>query len=277
MVVQIPKLLAGLFSHCPAFIPAAVNGNITPGLVRVLRTFCAGGQFRAEELDDTTFSLFCLSLMDESDKNSIIFWKPAIHAGIVPVLTHLLTSGHEATIFGVLRLSGSLLLASLPEEPRPGAGTLPRAIAGLLSASPPVAVYEAAETLLNIGQMRPDLIEDSHAWGMADSLQRLKLHGDPRTAAAATRLMSIVGNMADVSLRLSSQCLLVFLLCCRGVCYVKLYMMQVPGRAFIAALFPHVTALGLVISYIHSRHRELTLGDFESTSSSDVLKGTYRS
>jgi hypothetical protein len=147
------------------------------------------------------FPLMCLSqITDASEASSedpATFWKPAIDAGIVPVIVDLLALPDRKTILSLLRLSGSVLLAGPRGEGQRWAGELPRAIAGLVNAKPPVAVHEAVAMLFNIA-LRRDLVLDLRAWGVHEAVRRLESDRDPETARGAKGLLFMVSQRLDV-------------------------------------------------------------------------------
>jgi hypothetical protein len=208
VLLQIPKLLTGLLSTCPTFIPPPHHASLTPGLVRVLHTFRPDGEVLEETAayaSTVTYPLFCLSrLMDVSDQeNPTVFWKPAIEAGVVPVFADLLATGHLSTIMSVLLLAMPLLNATPSQGVQQWAGGLPRAMAGLMSGGPPTFRGTAVEVLVNMGMARPDLIADIHTWGLDATLRRLNMDPVERTAAAAEKLLLMIGQIANVSSCLS--------------------------------------------------------------------------
>lgn len=210
MVLDIPKLLHALLCRCPAYIPVALDGNPTPGLVRILyllRTYTTGGLFGEGISDNLPLMVLinCLErLMDACSPDNLTgFLRPAVDAGIIPVLSELLMVGQEPTTLQLLQVSRRVLLAAPPAESggaQQWAGGLPPAIAKLLTVvGHPGVVSAAAETLFNVGKMRPDLLTGFQMWGVGEYLQRQKLDRDPCTAAAANGLQSIVDHMVDVS------------------------------------------------------------------------------
>jgi hypothetical protein len=81
--------------------------------------------------------------------------KAAYDAGVVPVLCDLLAVCDEPRIKKLMTLSASLLLVKSPGGEREWAERLPHAIARLLSATPPVAVAQAADTLFDMCTLYP--------------------------------------------------------------------------------------------------------------------------
>jgi hypothetical protein len=211
-LLLLPKLLRCLFLRFPASIPYAVNQNLTPGLVRILRELRPGRHSSAEgsnevlsALDD---SLTCLrNLYEEYAERDMAtaweFWRPAINAGLLPVIMDLLTMGHKPLVLSLLRLSGILLMPLPNRAAEPWARGLLRAVAGLISARPPVAPEAAMELLLSVGIIRRDFMMDFHTWGIYDGLQRFAAHTNPRTAAVARALLFLVNSGSDVSSTLS--------------------------------------------------------------------------
>ncbi len=201
-------VLCPLLTNCLAFIPAAREANLTAGLINVLRAFLPGGYPSGEkplEYSLVIYPISCLSRLigpSIEDDYATEFMGPAMDAGIVPVLTDLVMQRDEQTTGGLLGLVILVLLA----VPQGGAGGLPRAVAGLLGFDCPKTLGVATETLSCIASMRPDLITDCHTWGMDDTLERLTLNNDQRTAAAARELLLLVNLIADVSLPLSEAC-----------------------------------------------------------------------
>jgi hypothetical protein len=189
------RLLLTLLDCSPRFSPAAVKGNITRGLVRVLRNFCvrpdslAGPSSDFFSALDAPLSCLCKLMQYDNDNHGGVR-VAALDAGIVLVLCDLLAVCDEPRIMEVLTLSTSLLLVTSPGDGGQWTGRLPHAIVRLLNASPPVAAAQAADTLFNMCITHRQLLLDCDTWGMGDSLRRLAAHSDPGTAAAAKKLLS---------------------------------------------------------------------------------------
>jgi hypothetical protein len=189
-------------------IPIAVEANLTPGLVRVMRKLRPGHPSAARQRPDhfgiplVAIPLMCLAQIAEKGNvgDKTAFWKPAVDAGMVRVITDLLHAlDNASTIANILRLSEGVLLACPPGGVDDWAGGLPRAIAGLLTARPPVALGAAVHTLFDVGVLRPDLLAGFPTWGAHESVQQLTGDSHFRTAAAAKGLLFIVDHGLDVS------------------------------------------------------------------------------
>lgn len=180
-------------------VPAAVKGNVIPGLVHALRQRLPhrdtlGGD-PIESFEPNDLPQLCLMEILEYDvQHSAGFWKPVLDAGLVAVLRSnfpLLRGVDKVTstyLLGLFALLERLLLAVPPGEGVSWAAGVPRAIARLITAQPPVAPRHAACMLLQMGALHLQWLADCDKWGMADSLRRLKHDSDPDTAHAA-RLM----------------------------------------------------------------------------------------
>jgi hypothetical protein len=199
-LARIPALLSAILTHIPRYIPAAIRGNVTSGLVRVVRKARTDGKLDFKYLGFTCQALrlavSCLTeLMRYDTKHRKEVWRSAVNAEIVPVLIDLLTAGHEQTVSTTLELSG-MLLVSAPEGEvaRWGVG-LVHATTRVLTGHRPVAVRHAAEMLHKVGMAHPCLIADCHTWGIDNSLQQLTMHSDPGTAAAACQLKKLLSGV----------------------------------------------------------------------------------
>jgi hypothetical protein len=123
----------------------------------------------------------------------------ATHVGMIPAVINSLKLGDEQRVINVLMASAQLVVWAARDQVTDTAGRLLPAIAGLITASPPVAPGLAADALFGLGFMRRELIKDYHKWGMGTGLQRLTEHSDPYTAAAGKRLLFLVTQGLDVS------------------------------------------------------------------------------
>ncbi len=180
---------------------------MTAGLVRVLRKFGSHPHSLTETSSDISdissgvqLALDCLcQLMQYDNRHPMGIWKPAYDAGIVSVLSDLLKVGTEQTIDKLLTLCTCLVLVTPPGEEGRWAETLSLAVAGLLTAKPPVAPARAADTLITMCISLRQHPVDPHKWGLGDSLRELATHSDPETATAAKELLSITTSAFDVS------------------------------------------------------------------------------
>ncbi len=124
-----------------------------------------------------------------------MMWEPAVHAGIVPVLIELLallrSLPDEEMAYIVAGVSGLILVPAISGGIGPWAVGLLRALARLLSADPPMAAQMSLSLLYEVGAEHPDLVVDCRTWGIEDSLQRLTLHSDPKTAESAVKLQQL--------------------------------------------------------------------------------------
>jgi hypothetical protein len=216
ILARVAALLSTLLSWTPRFIPAAIRGNVSSGLVRVLRKAHTDGKPSAQHLGASCqavhYTLSCLTeIMVYDSTHRKVFWRPAVNAGIVPVLIDLLTHRHEQTVSKTLELSGMLLTSAPEGEVGQWGLGLVHATTRVLSADRPVAVRNAAEMLHKVGSAHPCLIADCHTWRIDDSLQQLTTHSDPGTAAAALHLKKLLSSVKpepDVSPLLNSTSIL---------------------------------------------------------------------
>jgi hypothetical protein len=196
------SLLDNLLGRSPDFSAAAIQGNITPGLVRVLHMFSSPPHSLLGITSDVCSALeapiACLNqLLRHETAKPLEIWKPAYKAGIVLVLSNLLRL-NETTAHNVLALAVSLLLVTPDGEGGPGVGRLPFAVARLLTAKPPVAPAAAAHTLVTMCLRDRQVLVDCDTWGVGDTLKQLAMHSDPDTAAAAKNLLSLITEDLDV-------------------------------------------------------------------------------
>jgi hypothetical protein len=196
------SLLDNLLGCSPDFSAAAIKGNITPGLIRVLHMFSSPPHSLLGTTSDVCSALeapiACLNqLLRHETAIPLEIWKPAYKAGIVWV-TNLLRLNNETTAHNVLALAVSLLLVTPDGERTPGVGRLPFAVAGLLAARPPVAPAAAAHTLVAMCLRDRHLLVDCDTWGLGDTLKQLAMHSDPETAAGAKNLLLIISKYLDV-------------------------------------------------------------------------------
>jgi hypothetical protein len=112
-----------------------------------------------------------------------------LDAGIVPLFSNVVGLGSEKLMGSIAMLMTSLLLAIPAGVSRKLWGQLPRAIAGLIQAKPPVAPGTAAEMLCLLALKHEKLLADYQSWGMGPSLKRLTRHRDPHTSSAAEQLV----------------------------------------------------------------------------------------
>lgn len=169
-------------------------------VTRKLREAADEGAGQPDRMIITPPLTFLVQLAEAVERpEATAFWKPAFDAGIVSLLTDLLTEPLP-TINLVLRISAHFLVAA----PRGGvdlwAGGLPRAIAGLILARPPVVPGAAIVTLLDIGLVRGEVIRDFHRWGVTAEVQRLMIEqSNPNLMVAAARLWFVVQQEPTVS------------------------------------------------------------------------------
>jgi hypothetical protein len=228
MLLCTSQMLSIGFACSPRFITAAIEADCIPGLVHALRQFSppphsAAGPPRADFVGlEATLKCLRELLVSEEGKLSGVC-QTAITAGVVPALINLLRVPHEATLIDALGVAAPLLMA----EPCGSSGTarqkadkLLRAIAGLITATPPLAAGAAADTLFHICSVRRELIKDYGKWGVDDTVRRLSKQSHPRTKAAAKRLRSLVRQEAEVCTTHISAASVAFALCSlhRGFC-----------------------------------------------------------
>jgi hypothetical protein len=187
---QLPMVLSHVLEASPRFIRAAIEANIAPNLVRILRkTTKARGSTRnrtAEIPKGHEAPVSCLKQMLKYDmENARTLWKPAVDAGIVPLFIDLLTLGHEPMTIEVTSAAGFLLTPVPQGEAALWDGGLLRALAGLLTADSPIVLAGALDVLFNVGWVHPELIVDCRTWGIEHSVQRLAVHADPTVAGIA--------------------------------------------------------------------------------------------
>lgn len=120
---------------------AALQANLTPGLVRIIRELRSDREAADEDgwrrAINSPLVCFC-QLAEAVDNNDATgFWRPAVDAGMVPVLIDMLNEPYLAVKW-VMRLAARLLLAAPIGGVEVWAGGLPRAVAGLISTRPPV-------------------------------------------------------------------------------------------------------------------------------------------
>jgi hypothetical protein len=206
-VCEIFRLLSSLLQSCRCYIPAAIEANVIPHTVRLLRSLCRGSLLDSPSANRAALSraLKCLLLFRVYDmRTPTESWKPAIDVQIVSALGDVLALGDDPTTVRVLGPLGRVLLEDKQANAVRWAPGLARAIAQLLTAHghPPVALCEAATILYDVARTRPQLTVDWHTWGIGASVQRLSVDEDPAVAAAADQLGKLLfcGNQdAEVS------------------------------------------------------------------------------
>jgi hypothetical protein len=182
----------------PDIRPAAVKGNVTPGLVRVMRTFASDpaslvrNSSLAFAVVEASLDSLC-HIMQHKKENPTGVWKPAYDAGMVPAICDMLThvKRDEVLATKLVRLSSRLVKVTPRCEDMRWIVTLPHAIAGLLIVKPPVIPVRAANCLATFCGLYPDLYREFHLWGLRKALKRLSRHRDPETARAAEQLLLI--------------------------------------------------------------------------------------
>jgi hypothetical protein len=199
-VLDTPRLLGELPAASPDCIPAAIEGRLTAGILRVLpRVHPQAPPENSAARPIFQFPPMPVSALLTQDVGFVKICELATSLGMVPAIVDLLKLGKAQNVVGLLVVSSHVVLAAQNGQAAALAGDLPRAIAGLITATPPVAPGFAADALFGLGFMRRELIKDVHAWKLGDSLQRLAKHSDPCTAAAARRLLFLVNEGLTVS------------------------------------------------------------------------------
>jgi hypothetical protein len=200
-----PKLLYALFECSPRFVAAAQRMDVTQLLICLLRQLAPPRGLPIAEhhpglllgLEAPLQSLRALLAHDLD--TALSGFKPVIDAGLVPVLMDLLRLRHEPSAAQALHLAETLLLATPHGNPPRWSWGLMGAVAGLLSAEPPVEPGRAAEVLFHVGMERRQLIVDYQPWGIDASVRRLARSPDAETAAAAKKLLYVVNEGKYVS------------------------------------------------------------------------------
>jgi hypothetical protein len=199
----VPKLLYALFECSPRFVAAAEGMDMTKLLIRLLRQLVppAGSPIAEPHvllgLEALLQSLRALLAHDLD--TALSGFKPIIDAGLVPVLINLLSLRHEPSAAQALHLAETLLLATPHGNPPRWSWGLMGAVAGLLSAEPPVKPDRAAEVLFHVGMERRQLIADYQPWGIDASVRRLARSPHAGTAANAKKLLYVVNEGKYVS------------------------------------------------------------------------------
>jgi hypothetical protein len=203
------KLLYALFHYAPLVCcPAAIKGNVTPGLVRILREFgphphtLMGTSYNiSSKCTAVKMALTCLCQLMQynNDHSSIGMWELAYDSGIIPVISELLTISAEPTLNNVRTLCTCLVLITPHRQAHRWSGKLPEAIAKLLAANPGDARACAADALISMCISDRDSLMDSSTWGLNDILGELAGNSDPDTAAVEQELLLIASLGLEVS------------------------------------------------------------------------------
>ncbi len=200
-----PRLLGALPTCCPEVIPAAIGGNLTPGLLAILEEVFPHTHAAPDSLGNVpTLSqppLDCRGylLKDRLHDAMTSIHSLATHVGMIPAVMDLLKVEDEQRVVNLLTVSAQVVVWAARDQVTDTAGGLLPAIAELIKASPPVVPGLAADALFGLGFMRRELVKDFHTWGMGTTLQQLTEHSDPYTAAAGKRLLFLVTEGLDVS------------------------------------------------------------------------------
>jgi hypothetical protein len=194
------KLLYALVDYAPSpCCPAAINGNVTPGLVRVLRDF---GEHPSSVMGITSntsnvcggvkMALRCLcQLLQYDNDHPMGMWESAHDSGVVPVISDLLTISAGPTFNNVRTLCTCLVLVTpLGQEGR-WAGKLPQVVQRLLTATVGEARARGTDTVISMCILDRRLLMGSSTWALTDILGELVTLNDPETALAAQELLLI--------------------------------------------------------------------------------------
>jgi hypothetical protein len=192
---RISAVLSPLLDASSQSIPAAIEANVVPGLVRVLKEVQRRRQ-SGDPLEDTLAALAkpidCLKdLLQHDMAKAGTLWKTAVDAGIVPITIDLLTLDDEQTSIGLVLVSGFILMVLPRGEAQSWEGGLLRAVAKLLTSTSPMVLQVTADVVFNVAFMHPELIVDCRTWGIEDAVQRLTMHIDPGIAAPANRVNNL--------------------------------------------------------------------------------------
>jgi hypothetical protein len=137
-------------------------------------------------------------------------WEPLLDAGILPLLCDSVKLVKSDEVMGSLCNMATFLLLAIPREgAREYLGRLPRAIAGVIKARPPMLPGRAAELRYEMAWLSEELLADYQSWGICSSLKRLTRGKDPQTVSAAEQLMLIM----DKGTQVRSALLRVLLIC----------------------------------------------------------------
>jgi hypothetical protein len=194
------KLLYGLVDYAPLLCcPAAIKGNVTPGLVRVLRDFGShpssvmGTSFKTSNVCvGVKMALRCLCQLLQGDNDHRMgMWQSAHDSGIVPVISDLLTICAGPNFNIVRTLCTCFVLVTPHEQEGRWAGKLPQAVERLLTATAGEARARATNTVISMCILDRRLFVDSSTWGLSDVLKDLAANSDPETGAAAQELLRI--------------------------------------------------------------------------------------
>jgi hypothetical protein len=185
--VDIPKLLGMPPAGFPQSFPAAVHGNLTPGLQRLLRTL-------RRHTATTPANSGCIKDFLDCEK-----------VGSTRIQNSLIDIRMIRTFINLLELGKAVDLSTIPSQPAsaaasgqatPLAGKLERKIARLIMASPLIAPGSVADDFPGLGFLRAELVKEDH---MGVSLHRHKAHGASCTAARVTQLTLLLNQALDVS------------------------------------------------------------------------------
>ncbi len=198
----IAMLMAMLFNGCgPSVRPAAIKGGVTPGFITVMRKFGSDPAARVRSSSPTFLAVegsldnLC-HIMQHEKENPTGLWKPAYDAGIVPAICAVLTHGSrdQMIVNNIITLILRLVKPAPRKKDARWVRTLPRAVAGLVIAQPPVIPVRAVNCLGTLCALHPDLYREFDSWGLRRALKRLSNHRDPETARTALGFLLVSGS-----------------------------------------------------------------------------------
>ncbi len=202
-------LLKAVLCCSPSGVTAAIDANVTPGLVRALRELRPPPQPTGETApamcSDLEAAMTCLSKVMHSEVDHPTgLWKAAFDSGLVPILCNMLRLDDESMVDRSLTLSACLLRITPPGrnglEAR-WAKELLRTIMELVVAKAEAAPPAAVQTLVSTALIHKDMLKDIHTWGIEDSLKVLTTHSYSPVAAGAERLLSLVHKKQALEVR----------------------------------------------------------------------------
>jgi hypothetical protein len=193
---EFPKLFGILFFlkkvlfHSTDYRRAAIKGNLIPGLVRALREYGPRPNTSVESVcTGLETPISCLTSMMWEDPMKEC-WKPAIDAGLVPLLVDYLALPHAVTVSQLLHLVIRLLVATPQGVDWRWACGLPDALVQLMKApvlSPAVA-SQAMSALVHMCQMHRQLLAE---YGIIDRVQEIAQSGG-ESAQFATSFLELM-------------------------------------------------------------------------------------